>query len=326
MKQENIDIKKLAINMGQVPGLPKNPRLIKDKRYQALIKSLIEDPEMLDLREIIAYDHQGSLVVICGNMRVRAAREIGMKTLPVKILPPETPIEKLKAYLIKDNVSFGSDDWGLLMTDWDRGDLETWGLDTSDRWTKKTEAEEDDHDIDADLKTDIKIGDLFQIGPHRLLCGDSTRADDFARLMGEEKADLIFTDPPYGLPRKWDDPSRDTTPATRRRGTAAPTAPRDARPPRPDPAGRRRTPRRPASPRSPPRWPTPTAAATQASPPREPTTSPPPLRRARCPRADAACMQEPAETSPVAGRSAVARAPVGGCANTSDSSRLPLSR
>lgn len=124
-----IKISKLKNNTGQIAGLPKNPRILKNDKYEKLKKSLQEDPEMLELREIIAYDNKGELVVICGNMRLKAMQELGIKEAPTKILPANTPIEKLKAYTIKDNIAFGEHSWEDLANDWDIEQLKDWGLD-----------------------------------------------------------------------------------------------------------------------------------------------------------------------------------------------------
>ena len=129
MKQQLVKISQLKNNTGQIKGLPKNPRILKDDKFEKLKKSIHEDPEMLELREIIAYDNNGKLVVICGNMRLRAMQDLGIKEAPTKILPPETPIEKLKAYVIKDNVSFGEHNWDTLANEWDAEQLTEWGLD-----------------------------------------------------------------------------------------------------------------------------------------------------------------------------------------------------
>lgn len=124
-----IKISDLKNNIGQIEGLPKNPRIIKDEKYEKLKKSIIDDPEMLELREIIAYDNNGELVVICGNMRLKAMKELGFKEASVKVLPFETEVEKLKAYTIKDNVGFGEHSWEDLSNEWDVEQLEEWGLD-----------------------------------------------------------------------------------------------------------------------------------------------------------------------------------------------------
>ena len=168
MKQQLVKISQLKNNTGQIKGLPKNPRILKDDKFEKLKKSIHEDPEMLELREIIAYDNNGKLVVICGNMRLRAMQDLGIKEAPTKILPPETPIEKLKAYVIKDNVSFGEHNWEELANVWDSEKLEEWGLDVPDFGTEEIlEAEEDDFDVDAEtVDTDI-VGDIVtgkQIG------------------------------------------------------------------------------------------------------------------------------------------------------------------
>jgi len=129
MQQQLIKVSQLKNNTGQVEGLPKNPRLIRDEKFDKLKKSLEDDPEMMQLREVIAYDNNGELVVICGNMRLRALKDLGVKEVPVKVLPTDTPIEKLKAYTIKDNVPFGEHDWSDLANEWDAELLSDWGVD-----------------------------------------------------------------------------------------------------------------------------------------------------------------------------------------------------
>jgi len=128
-KISDIAISKLEANRGQIEGLPKNPRIIRDERFQKLTKSIQDDPEMLSLRELIVYPiDAGKYVVIAGNMRLKAMQELGYKTAPCKELPKETPVEKLKAYTIKDNVPFGDTDWEAIAEDWDAEELAEWGL------------------------------------------------------------------------------------------------------------------------------------------------------------------------------------------------------
>lgn len=202
MKITKIKLSKLNLNSGQVEGLPKNPRFIRDEKYEKLLNSLREDPEMIELREIVAYDNNGELVVIMGNMRLRALKELGEIETTVKVLPSETPVSKLKAYTIKDNVSYGEHDWDALANEWDSDKLADWGLDLPafDVEPEVLEAEEDDFEVpEGGIETDIVLGDYFEIGEHRLLCGDSSQTDTFEKLMHGELADMVVTDPPYNV-------------------------------------------------------------------------------------------------------------------------------
>lgn len=129
MKITKINISELKNNTGQIEGLPKNPRFIRDEKYKKLVQSIKDDPEMLELREVVAYDNSGELIVIMGNMRLRALKELGVKEVTCKILPFETDIEKLKAYTIKDNVGFGEHDFDALANEWDADQLNDWVVD-----------------------------------------------------------------------------------------------------------------------------------------------------------------------------------------------------
>lgn len=122
-----IKISDISFNTGQIPDVPKNPRFIKNERYEKLKKSLQDNPEMLPARELLVYNYDGELIVIGGNMRLRAAKELGYKEIPCKILEDLTA-EQIRAIVIKDNVSFGSDDFEQLANEWDSIELEEWGL------------------------------------------------------------------------------------------------------------------------------------------------------------------------------------------------------
>ena len=130
----NISISKLEINEGQMYGLPRNPRWIRDARYEALKKSIQDAPEMLDLRELLVYPlsdlegHEDKFIVIGGNMRLRACTELGFDEVPCKVLPLETPVKKLREYVIKDNESFGQNDYDILADEWDSEELQGYGM------------------------------------------------------------------------------------------------------------------------------------------------------------------------------------------------------
>lgn len=181
--------------IGTIIPNPSNPRIIKDDKFKKLVKSIQEFPQMLELRPIVV---DSNMVVIGGNMRLKACIAAGLKEVPI-IVADQLTDEQKSEFIIKDNVGFGEWDWDLLANEWDVEALTDWGLELPFDNTPVLEAEEDDYEAPSELKTDIVLGDLIEIGPHRLLCGDSTDSDAVARLMDGQKADMVFTDPPYGM-------------------------------------------------------------------------------------------------------------------------------
>jgi DNA modification methylase len=126
---------------------------------------------------------------------------LGKKEVPnnwVKKASELTEDQK-KRFAITDNASFGEWEWEAIKSDWDLDFVADWGVDIPDFEVEKVEAKEDDYEIPDEIKTDIVLGDLFEIDGHRLLCGDSTDSGAVARLMNGEKADMVFTDPPYNV-------------------------------------------------------------------------------------------------------------------------------
>ena len=175
---------------------PNNPRVIKDDKFKKLVQSIKDFPQMLELRPIVIDENN---IVLGGNMRLRACNELGLKDVPT-IYAKDLTEEQKKEFIIKDNVGFGEWDWDDLANNWDALELTEWGLDIPNFEGEVLEAEEDDFDVPVGgIETDIVLGDLFEIGEHRLLCGDSTDSDQVAKLMNGEDADMVFTDPPYGI-------------------------------------------------------------------------------------------------------------------------------
>ena len=129
MKTERIRISDVELNTGQVPGLPSNPREWTREELNRLKKSIKETPELLEARGVIVYPHGEKFVVLGGNMRLAAARELKMEEVPCIVVPEDTPVEKLKEIVIKDNGSFGSWDFDALGNEWDDLPLTEWGLD-----------------------------------------------------------------------------------------------------------------------------------------------------------------------------------------------------
>ena len=179
---------------------PKNPRTIKDEKFKKLVKSIKDFPDMLEKRPLVCFtDTDKKLIVLGGNMRLKATKELGFTELPV-IIADDWNEEQKAQFLIKDNVGYGEWDWDDLANNWDEQLLTEWGLDIPNFDATVLEAEEDDFAVpDGGSETDIVLGDLFEIGEHRLLCGDSTDSDQVAKLMNGQKADMVFTDPPYGV-------------------------------------------------------------------------------------------------------------------------------
>jgi DNA modification methylase len=182
---------------------PTNPRIIKDDKFKKLVKSIEDFPEMMAKRPMVCVtDTDGKLYPLGGNMRLKALQELKYKEIPDTwvMLADEWSEEKRKEFAIKDNVSFGEFDWDTLANEWNVEEISEWGVDIPNfEIDEVLEAEEDDFDVpEGGIETDIVLGDLFEIGEHRLLCGDSTNSDDVAKLMNGQKADMVFTDPPYG--------------------------------------------------------------------------------------------------------------------------------
>lgn len=143
------------LKINKVQPNPENPRVIKDHKYKALVKSIKDFPKMLEIRPIVV---NSDMVILGGNMRLRACQEAGLKEIPVIIAKELTESEQ-REFTIKDNVSFGEWDWDVLANDWDDSELNDWGLDV---WKKAEELDlsilnEDDLSSDlSDMTKNIK--------------------------------------------------------------------------------------------------------------------------------------------------------------------------
>lgn len=174
----DIDITRLEYNDGQLKGISKNPRYLKESDHDKLKKSLTDSPEFLEYKPLMVYAmDNGNYVTICGNMRLRVANELRLDghfefdTIPCVILKADTPIEKIKEYAIKDNVQAGNWDWDELANgEWEIEDLDDWGVNTSflnagesdaDTLDGLFDTEDDKEEKTKDLKITITIDASF---------------------------------------------------------------------------------------------------------------------------------------------------------------------
>jgi len=133
---ELIKLKPIQIinNNGQLEGLPKNPRLIKDDNFKALKKSISECKIMTEVREVVVYPHNENYIVIAGNMRFKAMEDLKFKAIPCKVIPKGTPIEVLREIAIKDNSHSGEYDWDIMANEWNTEELSSWDIETPNNW------------------------------------------------------------------------------------------------------------------------------------------------------------------------------------------------
>lgn len=183
--KEVINLRCLELNEGQIVGIPKNPRYLKDEEHDKLKKSLKDSPELLQYKPLMVYAiEDGKFVVICGNMRLRICQELhnegveAFDALPCFVLNKDVPIAKIKEYAIKDNVQSGNWDWDELANgDWEVEDLQDWGVDCSfltesedaDNLEKKEKEEKDysdeivsEYKLEVDCKNEETLQALYE--------------------------------------------------------------------------------------------------------------------------------------------------------------------
>lgn len=184
------------VNVKEIIPNKSNPRIIKDDKFKKLVQSIKDFPQMLEIRPIVVDENN---IILGGNMRFKACIEAGLKEVFI-IKANDLTEEQKHEFIVKDNVGFGEWDWDILANEWDTEKLQDWGLDLPlDVSVQELEAEEDNYEIPNEITTDIVLGDLFEIGEHRLLCGDSTQVDTWQKVMNEKLCDMVMTDPPYNV-------------------------------------------------------------------------------------------------------------------------------
>lgn len=180
-----------------------NPRTIGDKEFQALCTSIRNNPEYFEARPLILSNRTGELVIIAGNQRYDAAKTMGLQKVPTFLLEGLTEAKE-REIVIRDNVSNGQWDMELLEANWSDLPLLDFGVALPEDWlSSKSDIDPDDFSADdaaAEIKDPVtRPGDVWLLGRHRLMCGDSTNADNVKRLWGGARPLLMVTDPPYGV-------------------------------------------------------------------------------------------------------------------------------
>lgn len=184
-------------NLSEIKPNPKNPRKGTKEAVEKLAESIKANPKFFEARPILLSDRTGELVIIGGERRSESARLLGMETVPTILLSGLTESQE-DEILIKDNTHAGVWDEQKLQA-WGKDQLQSWNVDGV-KWPKQeTEIKEDNFNPDKKVKSRVKFGDIWQLGRHRLMCGDSTKIENVQKLTGGAKIDLSLTDPPYGI-------------------------------------------------------------------------------------------------------------------------------
>lgn len=149
-----IALKDLVQNTGQIPGLPANPRQWTKKEIDKIAKSLQETPELFEARPIIVIPWEGKYIILGGNLRYEGCKRNKDKDAPCFIIPDDTPVDKMKEIIIKDNGSFGEWDYDALGNLWDDLPLADWGVPA---WENPSSASEEKKDISDQLEVAYKL-------------------------------------------------------------------------------------------------------------------------------------------------------------------------
>lgn len=185
-------------NLSELHELPGNPRTIKKDQFEKLKKSLTDNADYFEARPIILSNRTGELVIIAGNQRYKAAKAIGLQQVPTILLEGLSE-EREREIVIRDNVENGDWDMDALANEWNAQDLLDWGVDLPELQNITEIVEDEAPEAQPDEEPMTKLGQIWQLGNHRLMVGDSTKAEDVQKLMSGEQADLLVTDPPYNV-------------------------------------------------------------------------------------------------------------------------------
>lgn len=211
MPNKNPKFKVIYRPLDQMKPLENNPRWIKKEDFERLCASVQNNPELFEAQPIILSNRTGENVIIAGNQRYRAAIEVGLKEVPTILLEGLTEAKE-KEIIIRTNVTNGKWDFDVLASGlWgDVDELTDWGVemsfmdgvdeDADSNDEERVDVEDDDFDEENEaIPSRVKQGEIWKLGNHRLMCGDSTSAEDVKKLCDGVLCDLWLTDPPYNV-------------------------------------------------------------------------------------------------------------------------------
>jgi len=187
--------------LSEIKKLEGNPRVIRDKEFKTLCNSIRDNSEYFEARPVILSNRTGELIIIAGNQRYEAAKSLKLKQVPTFLIEGLTELKE-KEIIIRDNISNGDFNFDILANEWSDLPLVDWGVDLPEDWLNEGGGEgltNPDEVPEVPKVAITKPGDIWLCGKHRVMAGDSTKAEDVGFLMDGKTADVILTDPPYGM-------------------------------------------------------------------------------------------------------------------------------
>ena len=187
-----IRIEQFEVKLSELTPTRNNPRQINKEDFDTLKKSLREFPEMKSIREVVVDE---DMTILGGHQRVKALEAIGEESVPVKQVFGLTDEQK-EEFVIKDNIANGEWDMDILANEWDVEQLNDWGLKEIKPF--KEIVEDQPPEVDRSQTYSV-VGEIYQLGDHRVFCGSFDDDEKIRELFGSRKAVCCFTDPPYNV-------------------------------------------------------------------------------------------------------------------------------
>lgn len=184
----------VKVDINKLTETEHNPRQISKSEFEKLVKSLEEDPEFLEAREIVVDEN---FTILGGHQRIKALKKLGKTEIEVKQVTGWSD-EKKRRFVIKDNIQNGDWDMDILANHWDDLPIRDW---IDELKPYKEIVEDEPAPIDEENTYSI-VGDIYQLGEHRIFCGSFEDDEKVGELFGNKKATCTFTDPPYNVAYK----------------------------------------------------------------------------------------------------------------------------